>query len=384
MRTNQRTPGTELLLADGEARFRELVQHSPYCIHEIDMAGALTSMNPAGLRMMGVDSESAIIGMPYLDAVGDTDRPRVASLLARALSGEPSEFEFEAVNGLYFRSTFVPIRSGADSVVRLMGLTLDVTERTVAQLRLAELNKSLEDTVAQRTRELVEANQELTPSNRDLAQFAYVASHDLRAPLRTMSGFAAVLANELELDGEQRRHFQFIVESAGRMESLVEALLVYSRAGGDLKLSSVNLNEVLGEVLSDLALQVRESGATLDVQKLPSVRADAEQIRRVFLNLVSNALKFRGDRPLRVRVGARQIEGSCCVEVEDNGIGIEPGEVERVFDMFRRVHSQTKYEGTGIGLALVRRIVDAHGGSVEIESTPGAGTTFRLYLPSDG
>jgi PAS domain S-box-containing protein len=372
---------TQIPLDDSEGKYRGLVEHSPYCIHEIDLGGALVSMNPAGLRMMGVEDESAIQGMPYLDAVCDGDRARVAALLERALGGEPSDFQFQAANGLYFRSTFVPMEDGERRVVKLMGLTLDVTPEVHAQQAVAKANAELELKVALRTAELQLANDNLARSNRDLARFASVASHDLRAPLRTISGFANVLGEDLELTAEQREHFDYIVDGVRRMDRLIEDVLNFSGVNAKVHPRHVDVDDTLRETLVSLGSAVRDSGAEVAVSgTLPRVFVDPGHLSQILLNLLSNAIKFAGDVPPRIEVSAQREGAGWRLSVRDEGIGVAPGRSELLFEMFRR-DVGAEYEGTGIGLAIVRRVVEHYHGRVGLDSTQGQGTTVWFTLP---
>lgn len=224
---------------------------------------------------------------------------------------------------------------------------------------------------------------ELKRSNRELEEFAYVASHDLQSPLRKVAGFAELLSESQapKLDAEAREYIGYIVTGTRRMQRLIEDLLTYSRVGSrQLVAAKVDLNEVLAEVLSDLELTVKAAGARVEAGKLPVIQADRVQMGQLFQNLVSNALKFRGDAAPVVRVGARRQGEGWLLHVADNGIGMEAQYLDQIFKMFRRLHVVGAYSGTGIGLAVVRRIVERHGGRVWAESRPGEGSTFWFTL----
>jgi signal transduction histidine kinase len=229
------------------------------------------------------------------------------------------------------------------------------------------------------------ARAELERSNADLEAFAYLASHDLAGPLRTVAGFVSLLERRYgdDLDDEGREIIGYAVDGVRRMQAMIDDLLLYSRAGtSDLRPELIALDEVVAAALQDLAPAVLESGGSIEVSELPRVRADPHQLQRVFQNLVGNALKYTapGVAP-RVSVEARATEDGWELSVADNGIGIAPADAERVFEMFARVRGAEAYEGTGLGLAICRRMVERHGGRLWVEPNPGGGSIFRFTLP---
>jgi light-regulated signal transduction histidine kinase (bacteriophytochrome) len=255
---------------------------------------------------------------------------------------------------------------------------------------LAEDVREREETriAAERDRQKLAArSNELEKANEALREFAYVASHDLQEPLRMVASFTQLLAKHYgdQLDERARRYIGFAVDGAERMQSVIEALLDYSRVGEHtMKLTVCDTSVVVADLLLLLKPRLDELGATVDVGALPTVRADAVQLGRVFQNLVSNALKYRSDLPSHIRIRARHHRGVWQFEVQDNGIGIEPRHAERIFGIFQRLHTRDEYAGTGIGLAICRKVVEAHGGSIWVDSTPGEGSTFFFTLPLAG
>lgn len=227
--------------------------------------------------------------------------------------------------------------------------------------------------------------EELHRSNADLERFAYVAAHDLQEPCRTICSFAQLLERRCgdQLGGEGREYLAFVSTGAQRMRDLIHGLLRYSRVDRNtLRLDPVDLGLVLQSALADLGDAVAKTGATVSSGELPMVRGDAVQLRQVFVNLIGNALKFQpqGQHP-EVSVSASVADGQCEVVIRDNGIGIDPQYADEVFGMFRRLHGGNAYPGTGIGLALVKRIVEAHGGRIWFDSAPGQGCAFHIALP---
>ena len=225
--------------------------------------------------------------------------------------------------------------------------------------------------------------EELARSNRDLEQFAYVSSHDLREPLRTVTGFVQILEDRYrdQLDARAHEYIRFAVDGARRMQQLIDDLLAYARVGSALSLRSWNTREALDRALDALKGSIERSGAVITADPMPVVRADRIPLCQVFQNLLENAIKFRSADPPRIHVGARQERGGWLFGVSDNGIGMEREHGERIFVIFKRLHPRDKYPGTGIGLALCKKIVERHGGRIWVESEPGQGSTFYFTLP---
>jgi light-regulated signal transduction histidine kinase (bacteriophytochrome) len=236
------------------------------------------------------------------------------------------------------------------------------------------------------------AAEDLARSNKDLEQFAYVASHDLKEPLRAVGGFVALLEAKYRemLDEKACGYIAHAVEGTNRMALLLDGLLEYSRvdsrAGrGAGRVSTFPAREAVAAALAGLASTMEESLASVTVEELPAVTADRTQLTQVFQNLIANALKFhRRETPPVVVVGARLQGQEWVFSVRDKGIGIDPEYFDRIFVIFRRLHTRKTYPGTGIGLAIVKKIVERHGGRVWLESRVGEGTTFFFSLPAAG
>ena len=233
--------------------------------------------------------------------------------------------------------------------------------------------------------QLRKAVEELKRSNTDLEQFAYVASHELKEPLNMVVSYLQLLEKRYheKLDRSAEEFIRFAVEGGTRMQSLVNDLLEYSRVGIRGKpFKRVDSNEALKRALSYLSLHVKESRAMISQDVLPVVLGEETQLVQVFQNLIGNAIKFRGDRIPRIHVGAEGKDNSILFFVRDNGIGIDAAYADRIFLIFQRLHSRTSYPGTGIGLAISKRIVERHGGQIWFESRPGDGTTFYFSIPA--
>ncbi|MBD2058928.1 response regulator [Oculatella sp. FACHB-28] len=226
--------------------------------------------------------------------------------------------------------------------------------------------------------------QELARSNAELEQFAYVASHDLQEPLRMVASYVQLLERRYQdqLDQNARDFIAYAVDGTVRMQELIQALLSYSRIGTRGKeFRLTDCNSALDRALENLRLAIAETEAVITHDPLPELMADSIQLSQLFQNLLGNALKFRSDRPPVIHIGAVQKEESWLFSVQDNGIGMETKYGDRIFAIFQRLHSRTKYPGSGIGLAISKKIVERHGGQIWVESMPGEGTTFYFTIP---
>ncbi len=232
-----------------------------------------------------------------------------------------------------------------------------------------------------------QAELDLKRSNEDLQQFAYVASHDLQEPLRMVASYTQLLARRYsgKLDSDADDFIKFAVDGATRMQRMINDLLIYSRVGtrgGPFAPTPCEM--VLEDALSNLKLAIEERRAVITHDPLPTVMADEAQLIQLFQNLIGNAIKFHVKPPPRVHISARKTSEVWLFSVHDNGIGIDPQYSERIFIIFQRLHSKGEYPGSGIGLALCKKIVERHGGRIWLESKPGAGSTFFFTLPIKG
>jgi PAS domain S-box-containing protein len=269
----------------------------------------------------------------------------------------------------------VQLRLGEEDL--LLEAFIDITEHKEAEKKLKDLNEQLQSAV----RKLEEANQ-------DMKNFVYIASHDLREPLRKITAFGAILRQSLKdrVSGDDLENLQFMVDGAQRMTKMIEGLLVYSRVSTQAQPhQAVDLNEIVMQVQQfELAVLIEEKQVTIEAQSLPTVEADPAQIRQVMQNLIANGIKYqkKGNAPHITITSKPAPDGMARIEVTDNGIGIKPEYLGAIFIMFKRLHSRDEYEGTGIGLAVCKKIVERHGGKIGIESEPDKGSTFWFTIPA--
>jgi PAS domain S-box-containing protein len=336
----------------------------------VQFNGRITAVNASLLDLLGCD-ERDLLGSSSLDHVHRDDQAatleRATELLA-GLNVPAFENRYRCRDGSY-RWLAWSARS----------------ERGEAQVHCA----ARDVTESRRHRDLVDKLlAELERSNTDLAQFAYVASHDLSEPLRMVSSYVGLLASRYkgQLDADADEFIGYAVDGAARMKSLIDDLLAYSRSGVDVAVRRpVDCGALVRSAVADLERAMGDSGASIEVGELPVVEGDPGQLSQLFQNLLSNALKFvAADVPARVRVTSRRVGGAWCFSVADNGIGIAPEHRDRVFLMFKRLHGRAQYPGTGIGLALCHKIVTRFGGRIWLADNEGAGCEFLFTVPDLG
>lgn len=330
----------------------------------INPSGRLLDLNPAWELTLGYTPEE-LRGHLITSLVHPDDLTVTTSTLQRVSSETPGRFEirFRHKDGRYLWLAWVVAGSPEDQV--LYAAARDVTER-----------RSVEEKLRKQAEELERSNQELE-------QFGYVASHDLQEPLRLVTGYVQLLARRYqgELDEDADEFIGYTLEGTERMRNLLADLLAYSQVGTSSKeFAPVALEETLRRVTDNLQLVIEANNVVITHEPLPSVLADETQMMQLFQNLIGNAIKFRGKEPPRIHIGVRQVEERWLIFVRDNGIGIDPKYTEQVFVIFQRLHKPDQYPGTGIGLAIARKIVERHGGRIWVDSESGRGATFYFTL----
>jgi len=372
----------EEALRDSEEKLRKMFESVTDGISVIDLKGNITEVNERAVEMHGFRSKDELRGKSAFELVAPRDHEKIAADMKKAIKQgtiRRTEYTLLRADGSEFPgelSTSV-LKDASDNVVGHVTIVRDITERKRAE----EERKALLQDIRKSNRRLEEANKELQ-------DFVYVASHDLREPLRKISSFGTLLQDSLEgkLDEDQQENFEFMIDGARRMQDMIDALLTYSRLTTRAKPpQQVYLNEVIENLKKlELATLLDETRGTIHIpEPLPPVRADLSQMNQLFQNLIGNGLKFHQEGiPPEIIIRAHGVENKMIqIEVEDNGIGIDEKYHEQLFVMFKRLHSRAQYDGTGIGLAICKKIVERHGGNIGVKSTPGKGSIFWFTLP---
>ncbi|NLO81006.1 MAG: histidine kinase [Xanthomonadaceae bacterium] len=278
----------------------------------------------------------------------------------------------------------LPLFLGIPALALAVTGALVLQRRGSRQQAAAARRQDLERRLARCSAEARALAGELARLRAEYDRFAYIVSHDLKAPLRSITGFSELLRRRLgqELPDEAQGYLEFIVDGSRQLQAMIDGLLEYSRAGAPLERPQpVALQPLLARVRMQYAAVLEETGGTLECGSLPEVAGDSQRLLLLFQHLVGNALKFRGTAPPQVRIGAERSGQEWLISVADNGSGIAPEQQQRVFEVFQRLHAREAYPGIGIGLPVCKRIVEAHGGRIWLESTPAQGTTVLFTLP---
>jgi len=361
---SRRRSALETASPPGEARFRAMVESAPHGVVMVDGSGEIVFVNRETERLFGYARE-ALLGQPIERIVPTRFRERHPEFRATYFT-DPQVRAMGAGRDLFGRrkdGTEIPVEIGLNPIETDEGLFVLASVVDISARKRAE--------------------EELRRSNEELERFAYVASHDLQEPLRTVTSYVQLLARRYrdKLDADAGEFIEFAVQGAMRMQRLIEDLLAFSRVGTRAAaLVPTDANAALDAALENLKAAAGEAGATLTRGPLPTVLADPVQLGQLFTNLVGNAVKFRGTEPPRVQIGAERDGTQWVFRVRDNGIGIDPQYFERIFVIFQRLHGRNEYPGTGIGLAVCRKIVERHGGRIWVESEEGGGATFSFTL----
>lgn len=359
-------------LATSQAMFKALFEQAPDAIIAVDRRGRMVQTNRRVQEMFGYTAEELVNQSIELlvperfrqlhvhqrdDYMGKPrSRPMGGAVDLMAKRKDGSEIPVD----IMLSPVLVPGGSVVISVVR------DITERKVAE------------------RELKDRAEQLAHSNKELEQFAYVASHDLQEPLRAVATSCQIMQKRLagKFDDDTNEYIQFAIDGSKRMQELISDLLTYSRASRGRKQSQlVDLALVLERVLQNLGTQVETTKAVITHTALPAVHGDFGQLVQLFQNLISNAMKFHGGEAPKVHLSVVELPDKWIFAVKDNGIGIQPQYLEKIFVIFQRLHRREEYPGTGIGLAICKKIVENHGGKIWVEAVVGSGSTFYFTIP---
>jgi len=295
--------------------------------------------------------------------------------------------EFIGIISTHFSNVHSPAERELQFIDILARQAADIIQHKQSEDEIKQAYDNLEKQVKERTKELEDINRKLKLSNEELQQFAYVSSHDLQEPLRTIASFTQLLERRYKgkLDADADEFIEYIVDAAVRMKQQILDLLEYSRVTTNKEeFKLVDTNEIINKVFKNLMASINKSNAEITCDKLPSVVGNEGQLQKVFQNLISNAIKFRKcEKPLKIHISACRVEDKeeYIFSITDNGIGIEEPYFERIFTIFQRLHTREEYYGSGIGLAIVKRIIDRHGGRIWVASEFGKGSTFNFTLP---
>ena len=354
------------------ARWAHIFEHAGWGVVVGGADGkCLEMMNPAFARMHGYEVEE-LVGRPIFEIFAPPERDKLPDIIRQA--HEKGHVTLESAHQRKDGSIFPVLLD----ITAVRGETDEVLYRIVNVQDITQIKETEE--------RLVRSVDALSQSNVELERFAYIASHDLQEPLRTLVTYSQLLERRhfSDLTGDAREFLEFIIAAANRMHALVIDLLAYSRVSSQGRpFTSVNAHRVVEAACDNLRATIQDVDAVIHIGELPNVFADEVQLLEIFQNLIGNAIKFRrSDSRPEISVGAVRNEHDWVLFVADNGIGIEPQYLEKVFIIFQRLHTTTAYPGTGIGLAVCKRIVERHGGRIWAESQPGRGSTFFFTLPT--
>jgi PAS domain S-box-containing protein len=352
-------------LRESESRYRALAESSPLAIF-VNREDKVVLANLACVRLFGASSPKELIGTTALDLFDSDSR----ALVRERIRVDSEEVPLVEARIIRLDGTVVDVEATASPLLDQGVRSIQVLLRDITERKHAE-------------QELLARTDDLARSNAELENFAYIASHDLQEPLRMVASYTQLLQRRYQgrLDSDADEFIAYAVDGATRMQTLINDLLAYSRVGTQgAPFSRTDLEAILGDVLRILEMPIAEAGAIVTHDPMPVVTCDPTQIGQVFQNLITNAVKFRGDEPPRIHVSVREGDGEWTFSVADNGIGIEAEYFDRIFVIFQRLQGRAEYPGSGVGLAICKRIIERHGGRAWVESQPGTGSTFYFTL----
>jgi PAS domain S-box-containing protein len=361
----------EKYLAQMEGRYRGLLEAAPDAMMVVNQRGEIVLLNLQAEKQFGY-RRNELLGQKVKNIIPEGFAER---LIADGLRSAADALAQQIGTGI---ELVARRKDGSEFPIELMLSPLGSAEGILVTAAIRDIT----------TRKAAEANlmqkvAELNRSNEELGQFAYMASHDLQEPLRMVASYTQLLSKRYKgkLDSDADEFIAFAVDGAGRMQRLIQDLLAYSRVGTQgSNLLDISSEDALQQALLNLRGAIEDSGALVTHDPLPTVMADEMQLVQLFQNLVGNAIKYQGPGVPKVHIAAKSSGKKWTFSVQDNGLGIEPQYFERIFGMFQRLHKREAFAGTGIGLAICKKIVEQHGGSISVESQPGQGSTFRFAL----
>jgi two-component system, chemotaxis family, sensor kinase Cph1 len=366
-------------LEESRDRYARLFDFAPVGYINFDRNGCIKEINLTAAGMLGYERQH-FVGKPFIPYIAKGDSQKFLNHLARCKkeSGKvATELGIKTNKGEVIQIELITVGSaGSESFTEyFQTAVMDINEKKRAEAGLRRAHEELEHRVEERTHELAQ-------SNKELEQFAYVASHDLQEPLRLIVNYAELLSITCKetLNENANEYVEFIQSEAFRAKELISELLEYAKVGSQRRLESVDLEALLTSVLSNLKLSIQEAGAEIVHDPLPTVIGDRIQLTQLFQNLIANSLKYK-QANTKIRISVKQEGDEWVFLVKDNGIGIDLQFAERIFKIFQRLHTKAEYAGTGIGLAICKKIVESHKGRIWLNSKLGKGTTFYFTLP---
>ncbi|MGA8836958.1 MAG: PAS domain S-box protein [Candidatus Sulfotelmatobacter sp.] len=387
-------------LVQMEGRYRGLLEAAPDAMVVVNQTGEIVLLNVQAEKQFGYRRDE-LVGQKVKNIIPEGFAERLISDATRSVAdalaqqiGMGIELSGRRKDGSEF-----PIEIMLSPLESAEGILVTAAIRNISARKKSEqantqlenqatvmrgAHDELELRVSERTKELAFANQVLEQSNLELKQFAYIASHDLQSPLRSISGFVQLLKMEYEdkLSEEAADWIRRTVQSIGQMQTLIRDLLSYSRVDArSVPFTQIPFLDIVNDALTLLESSIRDSGGRVTWNQLPDVMGDRSQLVQLIQNLVGNALTYRGDKPPHIHLSAERSGKEWVFSVRDNGIGIDTKHHEQIFEIFKRLHDQKDYPGTGIGLAVCRRVVNRHGGRIWVQSEPGLGSTFLFTIP---